>query len=148
MVGSPILVSSHKCFSCLSLSPPMNSRILFASPWVETSGADKILPAAVVSSNYTLLLRFTTGTLNVRQSIFLALLQSSHPGLARAPIMCTREPPKLSIQIPTLLSRNECSLRMTRKSEGGMQMSYDYQQKTGPISTWVYLYDNKLVCNG
>jgi hypothetical protein len=81
-----------------------------------TDGAYKILPAPVVSSDYTLLLRFTTGTLNVRhcfcwedvcrcqvhvsvgrtsvvfRSMFLALLQSSHPGLARAPIMCSHFP--------------------------------------------------------
>jgi hypothetical protein len=30
----PILVSVHSFFSCRSLSPPMNSRSRFASPWV------------------------------------------------------------------------------------------------------------------
>ena len=32
---SPIFVSAHSFSSCLSLSPPMNSRSLVASPWVE-----------------------------------------------------------------------------------------------------------------
>jgi hypothetical protein len=32
---SPIFVSAHSCCSCLSWSPPMNSRFLFASPCVK-----------------------------------------------------------------------------------------------------------------
>jgi hypothetical protein len=60
-----ILVSVHNCFSCLSLSPPINSKISCRFT-MGRDGAYKILPAPVVSSNYTLLLRFTTGTLNVR----------------------------------------------------------------------------------
>ena len=68
---------------------------------ISRDGAYKILPTPVMCSNYTLLLRFTAGTLNVTvsagtsfvsKSIFLALLQSSQPGLLRAPIMCSHFP--------------------------------------------------------
>ncbi len=62
-------------------------------------GAYKIFPAPVVSSNYALLLRFTPcasvsvgRTSVVSRFMVLSLLQSSHFGLARAPIMWSHFP--------------------------------------------------------
>ena len=61
---SPIFVSAHNCCSCLSWSPPMNSRFLFASPCVRMAPLryrQHLLPP-----HDTFLLCFTSCALNMR----------------------------------------------------------------------------------
>jgi len=85
------------------MSPILVFPQVFQLPVFISSGTYKILPAPIVSANYTFLLRFAAGALNVAtvsigrasvnvMSILLSLLQSSYPGLARAPIMCSHFP--------------------------------------------------------
>jgi hypothetical protein len=81
------------CFQNFTFRPPLLG-----------DGTEKILPTPGVGANDALLLRFTPCALDARATVsssrcsiascpcLLSLLQSSHRGLARAPIICSHFP--------------------------------------------------------
>ena len=77
---SPIFVSFHSVCSCLSLSPPRTSRLLFASPWVLIS---VVTPTALLLESSLRIARSTTlrGCLPERERVLLIGTQFS--------ILCT-----------------------------------------------------------